>query len=105
MQTLRLIVDGGDLNAPSSRASIATAAAILREGGTVAFPTETVYGLGANALRADAVQKIFEAKQRPSWDPLIVHVSDAEMLKDVAAEVSEQCHPSTQAALARSSWA
>src|SRR5580698_6371211 len=89
MQTLRLIVDGGDLNAPSSRASIERAAAILREGGTVAFPTETVYGLGANALRADAVQKIFEAKQRPSWDPLIVHVSDAEMLKDVAAEVSE----------------
>jgi L-threonylcarbamoyladenylate synthase len=89
MQTVRLIVDSKDLNAPVSRASIERAAAILREGGTVAFPTETVYGLGANALRADAVQKIFEAKQRPSWDPVIVHVSDAEMLKDVAAEVSE----------------
>src|ERR1700761_435779 len=88
MQTLRLIVDGGDLNAPSSRASIATAAAILREGGTVAFPTETVYGLGADALRADAVAKIFAAKQRPGWDPLIVHVSDAAMLREIAAEVS-----------------
>jgi L-threonylcarbamoyladenylate synthase len=88
MQTLRLLVDADDLNAPDSRALIATAAAILREGGTVAFPTETVYGLGANALRADAVEKIFAAKQRPSWDPLIVHVVDAAMLGDVAAEIS-----------------
>jgi L-threonylcarbamoyladenylate synthase len=50
------------------------AAAILREGGTVAFPTETVYGLGANALSPGAVGRIFAAKARPSWDPLIVHV-------------------------------
>jgi L-threonylcarbamoyladenylate synthase len=87
MRTLRLIVDVKDLNGVGSRASIETAARILREGGTVAFPTETVYGLGANALRADAVQKIFEAKQRPSWDPLIVHISDIEMLHCVAASV------------------
>ena len=52
------------------------AAAILRSGGLVAFPTETVYGLGANALDASAVEKIFAAKQRPHWDPVIVHVSD-----------------------------
>lgn len=51
---------------------------ILREGGLVAFPTETVYGLGANALDADAVAKVFAAKARPSFDPLIVHVADAE---------------------------
>lgn len=87
MRTLRLIVDVKDLNGPRSRAAIETAARILREGGTVAFPTETVYGLGANALRAEAVQKIFEAKQRPSWDPLIVHISDIEMLHCVAASV------------------
>ena len=50
------------------------AAGLLRSGGTVAFATETVYGLGANALSEAAVAKIFEAKQRPSWDPLIVHL-------------------------------
>ncbi len=60
------------------------AASLLRHGETVAFPTETVYGLGANALDAQAVEKIFAAKQRPSWDPLIVHVSDFEMLKRIA---------------------
>lgn len=64
--------------------AIQQAARILREGGTVAFPTETVYGLGANALDPAAVAKIFSAKGRPSWDPLIVHVSDREMLDRVA---------------------
>ena len=63
---------------------IEQAAKILREGGTVAFPTETVYGLGANALDEAAVAKIFAAKARPAWDPLIVHVSDQEMLASVA---------------------
>jgi len=62
---------------------IVRAARILRDGGTVAFPTETVYGLGANALSAEAVAKIFEAKKRPGWDPLIVHVCDREMLEQV----------------------
>ena len=60
------------------------AAELLRGGGTVAFPTETVYGLGANALDAEAVAKIFTAKERPGWDPLIVHVSDREMMGRVA---------------------
>jgi L-threonylcarbamoyladenylate synthase len=64
---------------------IARAAAILRAGGTVAFPTETVYGLGANALDADAVANIFVAKGRPNWDPLIVHVAGRAMLAQVAA--------------------
>jgi L-threonylcarbamoyladenylate synthase len=63
---------------------IARAAAILRSGGIVAFPTETVYGLGANALDAAAVEKIFLAKQRPHWDPLIVHISDREDIACVA---------------------
>jgi len=66
-------------------ADIARAAEILRAGGTVAFPTETVYGLGANALSTDEVAKIFEAKQRPNWDPLIVHVCDQEMLGQVVS--------------------
>lgn len=59
------------------------AAAIIRRGDLVAFPTETVYGLGANALDGKAVKKIYEAKGRPAWNPLIVHVSSREMLADL----------------------
>ena len=66
-----------------ARAAIAEAARILRAGGTVAFATETVYGLGANALNPAAVAKVFIAKERPSWDPLIVHVCDQAMLAQV----------------------
>ena len=55
--------------------SIRFAAEIIRAGGLVAFPTETVYGLGADALNSEAVAKIFEAKHRPSFDPLIVHIA------------------------------
>lgn len=68
---------------------IARAAEILRGGGTVAFPTETVYGLGANALDPVAVAKIFTAKERPSWDPVIAHVSQRAMV-DRIAEVSPE---------------
>ena len=64
---------------------IARAAAILRAGGTVAFATETVYGLGAHALDPAAVAQVFAAKERPSWDPLIVHIADSSMLPMVAA--------------------
>jgi L-threonylcarbamoyladenylate synthase len=63
---------------------ITRAAEILRSGGTVAFPTETVYGLGANALDPTAVANIFIAKERPNWDPLIVHISSRAMLDEVA---------------------
>ena len=63
---------------------IGKAAQIVREGGLVAFPTETVYGLGANALDAKAVAGIFAAKQRPSWDPLIVHIADRAQLDQIA---------------------
>ncbi len=62
------------------RAQITPAAAIIKNGGIVAFPTETVYGLGANAYDTNAVMKIFEAKKRPADDPLIVHVSDNSMV-------------------------
>lgn len=88
MQTLRLKVDAAELDAPASRAAIEAAAAILKRGGTVAFPTETVYGLGANALDPAAVAKIFTAKQRPGWDPLIVHLADRSMLPSVALDAS-----------------
>jgi L-threonylcarbamoyladenylate synthase len=66
-------------------ADVLRAADILRGGGLVAFPTETVYGLGANALSAEAVAKIFAAKDRPSWDPLIVHLAFAAQIGDIAA--------------------
>lgn len=66
--------------------SIRQAAEVIRSGGLVAFPTETVYGLGANALDASAVQKIFELKKRPESSPLIVHVGSLEMAKEIAAE-------------------
>jgi L-threonylcarbamoyladenylate synthase len=59
------------------------AAKILRSGGLVAFPTETVYGLGANALDPVAVEKIFNAKQRPHWDPVIVHVAAVERAREL----------------------
>ena len=65
------------------RDMLAQAAAMIKRGDTVAFPTETVYGLGANALDGKAVKKIFEAKGRPSWNPLIVHVSSREMLNEL----------------------
>ncbi len=61
---------------------------IIREGGLVAFPTETVYGLGGNALDAGAAKKIYAAKGRPSDNPLIVHVADPSEVEKYAAEVS-----------------
>ena len=61
------------------------AAELLRSGKLVAFPTETVYGLGANALDAKAVARVFEAKGRPSTSPIIVHVSDRAMIEQVAS--------------------
>ena len=65
------------------------AAQIIRDGGLVAFPTETVYGLGANALDEQAARKIYEAKGRPSDNPLIAHVSSLEELKPLVKEIPE----------------
>lgn len=76
MHTERLRADRED--------DVARAAAILRAGGLVGFPTETVYGLGANALSAEAVAGIFTAKERPAWDPLIVHVEGTDAVARVA---------------------
>lgn len=66
------------------RAAIDEAAAVLRGGGLVAFPTETVYGLGADAFNPRAVARVFEVKARPSFDPLIVHLADAADLARVS---------------------
>ncbi len=66
---------------------IACAGQILREGGLVAIPTETVYGLGANALDGRAVRKIFEAKGRPQDNPLIVHIADLEQLAPLIKQI------------------
>lgn len=65
--------------------SVAHAAELIRAGRLVAFPTETVYGLGANALDADAVARIFAAKGRPRTSPLIVHVASIEMARELAS--------------------
>jgi L-threonylcarbamoyladenylate synthase len=70
-----------------SPSSLKAAAARIRRGELVAFPTETVYGLGANALDQRAVAKIFAAKGRPSDNPIIVHVSDRKMLRSIVAKV------------------
>src|SRR5882757_8293527 len=83
----------------SAESEILRAAELLRAGGTVAFPAETVYGLGANALDARAVAKIFEAKERPGWDPVIVHVCDREML-ELVAEISPALNAKTEALMA-----
>lgn len=66
------------------------AAAIIRDGGLVAFPTETVYGLGADALSAEASKKIYAAKGRPSDNPLIVHVAEYSDMEKIAQEMPEE---------------
>lgn len=80
-------------------AELRRAAALLREGGVVAFPTETVYGLGANALDARAVAQVFQIKQRPRFDPLIVHVCSMDQARHMAAE-----WPEAAVDLARRFW-
>lgn len=74
---------------PPTAAAMEEAAAILRAGGVVAFPTETVYGLGANGFDAAACAKIYEAKGRPSDNPLILHIAHRSMLDEVALAVPE----------------
>jgi len=72
--------------------NIEFAAKCIQEGKLVAFPTETVYGLGANALNPLAVAKIFELKERPSFDPLIVHISTMAQLETVADNIDERVY-------------
>mgnify|MGYP000184648233 CR=1 FL=1 len=77
-------------NLTSYRPDIKVMDCTLRDGGLVAFPTETVYGLGADALDAKASAKIYAAKGRPSDNPLIVHIADVNALYDLAKEVPDK---------------
>ncbi len=95
MHTEHLIVDP----AAPEPGLIERGAAVLRSGGLVAFPTETVYGLGANALDSRAVARIFEAKGRPATNPIIVHVAGAEAARSVVAD-----WPEIAARLAEAFW-
>jgi L-threonylcarbamoyladenylate synthase len=101
VKTLRLAVNPARLDSEEAQQAIAHAADMLRSGGLVAIPTETVYGLGANALDRNAVSRIFMAKQRPSWDPVIVHiagpVTDNPMLAALVTDVPESARLLMQA--------
>lgn len=77
------------LNEEQRQGALNAAAEILKAGGTVAVPTETVYGLAASAMSDSAVAKIFAAKGRPQDNPLIVHISDVKMLFSVAKEIPD----------------
>lgn len=88
IDTKRTLVLKVDKESPDLE-KIRIAAGIIRRGGTVAFPTETVYGLGADALNPAAVAKIFEAKKRPPDNPIIVHVSSIDDVHRVAEEIPE----------------
>jgi len=97
-ETVPTIVLTVDPTRPDA-ASIAQAAKVLRNDGLVAFPTETVYGLGANALSATAIDRIYWAKQRPANDPIIAHIHDVAQLATLAVDVSEAAYR-----LAESFW-
>jgi L-threonylcarbamoyladenylate synthase len=84
---------------PVSKTDITRAVAQLKAGELVAFPTETVYGLGADASNADAVRRIYAAKGRPSNHPLIVHIADAERLANWARDIPPAAHT-----LAKTFW-
>lgn len=93
MQVVRVIDDA------SRRAALARGAELLRAGRLVAFPTETVYGLGANALDEAAVQRIYDAKGRPALNPIIVHVASLAAARELALD-----WPVAADAIARAFW-
>jgi len=85
METKIIKIDSSNIDV----SELKKAAEILREGGLVAFPTETVYGLGANVLDGQAVENIFKAKGRPSDNPLIVHIASTDQVDNLVAEKTE----------------
>lgn len=95
MQTKMTVVD--DLNL--DKGAIAEAGAVLKGGGLVAFPTETVYGLGGDALNPESSRKIYEAKGRPSDNPLIIHISRWEDIKLIVSKI-----PAEAGKLAEAYW-
>jgi L-threonylcarbamoyladenylate synthase len=90
---LRVRKDGGPV---ATDADIARAVEALRSGGLVAFPTETVYGLGADAANADAIARLYEVKGRPPTHPVIVHIGARELLDDWGANVPATAHRLTE---------
>lgn len=86
---MNTIVEKVDTNHPNMEI-IKKAAAVIRNGGLVAFPTETVYGLGADALLPEGAKRIYAAKGRPSDNPLIIHIADFDALEKITAEIPEQ---------------
>lgn len=89
MKTDFIKVDKSDLYTPEGKEKLAKAAELLRAGEVVAFPTETVYGLGANGMDEEASVKIYEAKGRPSDNPLILHIAEFNQLDSIARDISE----------------
>ena len=87
------------VNDPVQNAVVAEAAALLREGAVVAFPTETVYGLGADTFNSQAIDKVYDLKGRPTDNPLIAHVLDAAQARDLTDQWDECC-----GRLARKFW-
>lgn len=77
--------------------SVEEAARLLRQGEVVAIPTETVYGLAGNAFEPKALAKIFAAKERPTFDPLIVHISDISQMADIAKDIPEEAYQLAEA--------
>lgn len=96
METIFKVIDE---NTQNTNEIYECAAKILKEGGLVAFPTETVYGLGGDALNEDAAAKIYAAKGRPSDNPLIVHIADVESLNELCEDI-----PQTARILAEKFW-
>ena len=88
MKTELIKIDGSDTKKESE--TLKRAGELIRAGELVAFPTETVYGLGADALNADAAAKIYAAKGRPSDNPLIVHIVDFEQVEEIAEGVTDR---------------
>ena len=95
METILKKVDIDNID----KADFSDAASILRADGLVAFPTETVYGLGANALSPLAASKIYTAKGRPSDNPLIVHIADKKDIYELSNNVTDKA-----VALAKAFW-
>ena len=87
MKTIIVKIDKDNLKDDFAVSQLEKAGEIIRNGGLVAFPTETVYGLGADALNEEAAAKIYAAKGRPSDNPLIAHIADLEMLKPLVEEI------------------
>lgn len=92
MKNIKSLLISNKVILKATTKSIILANFIIKKGGLVAFPTETVYGLGADALNPQAVAKIFEVKRRPEFDPLIVHIADLIWLKKLTRKVDKKAH-------------